>query len=52
MEELQFQNFAKGLYQKGYWLKLKKDVFLEFPQGVETRTSGFRRIRQLWAQIV
>ena len=47
MEELKFQNLAKGLYQ----LKLKKDVFLEFPQGVETRTSGFCGIRQLSAQV-
>ena len=44
VEELQFQNFAKGLYQNSYWLKLNKDVFLEFPQGVQTRTSGFRGI--------
>ena len=39
MEELKFQNLVKALYQNGFWLKLKKEVFLEFPQGVETQTS-------------
>ena len=41
---LNFKISQKDCIKTAIGYLLKKNVFLEFPQGVETRTSGFRGI--------
>ena len=43
-KSLNFKISQKDCIKTAIGFLLKKNVFLEFPQGVETRTSGFRGI--------
>ena len=43
-KSLNFEISQKDCIKTAIGYLLKKNVFLEFPQGVETRTSGFRGI--------
>ena len=43
-KSLNFKISQKDCIKTAIGYLLKKNVFLEFPQGVETRTSGFRGI--------
>ena len=43
-KSLNFKISQKDCIRTAIGYLLKKNVFLEFPQGVETRTSGFRGI--------
>ena len=43
-KSLNFKTSQKDCIKTAIGYLLKKNLFLEFPQGVETRTSGFRGI--------
>ena len=51
-KSLNFKISPKDCTKTAIGYLLKKDIFLELPQGVKTRTSGFRGIRELLAKIV